>query len=403
VARALVGSAKVPLVLAADGPGRATAWTDAGVFSLPRQNTQVFGVDHPFLRQATEELIALCNHQEAGDFVLSGWRAGAAACSFANENGAHGGAGPEETNAFALLPGDAPLPAADRDTLQTSDLRQAALQFLGRADSQSMVMSGRRSGQGSLCIMTYNVHSCIGMDGKLSPERIARVIARYQPDVVALQELDVGRMRTEGTDQVHLIAQYLEMDFHFHPALHIEEERYGDAILTHLPMRLVKTGLLPGLPGKSGLEPRGALWVAIDVQGTALQVLNTHLGLLPSERRVQAEALLGTDWLGHPDCRGPVVLCGDFNALPSSPICRRLRTRLDDAQLALGSQRPRSTFFSRFPTARIDHLFVDRQIEVSGIEVPNTELVRVASDHLPLIADVRIAPKGQPISFPDQH
>ena len=237
--------------------------------------------------------------------------------------------------------------------------------------------------------MTYNVHSCIGMDGRLAPERIARVIARYAPDVVALQELDVGRVRTEGVDQAHLIARYLEMDFHFHPAMHIEEERYGDAILTHLPMRLVKADILPGLPEKPRLEPRGVLWVAVEVDGIEYQVLNTHLGLSPRERRLQAEALLGPDWLGHPDCRGPVVLCGDFNAMPSSPVCRRLRTRLLDAQIELDNHRPRRTFFTHFPLFRIDHLFVDPAIEVLDIEVPDTLLARVASDHLPLIAELR--------------
>ncbi|MCK5479632.1 MAG: endonuclease/exonuclease/phosphatase family protein, partial [Gammaproteobacteria bacterium] len=91
---------------------------------------------------------------------------------------------------------------------------------------------------------------------------------------------------------------------------------------------------------------------------------------------------------------GPVVLCGDFNALPSSPTCRLLRTRLHDAQIELDSHRPRSTFFGRFPTARIDHVFVDPGIEVLDIEVPDTELVRVASDHLPLIAEIRFSPKN---------
>jgi endonuclease/exonuclease/phosphatase family metal-dependent hydrolase len=242
----------------------------------------------------------------------------------------------------------------------------------------------------TLRVMTYNVHSCIGMDGKLAPERIARVIARYAPDVVALQELDVGRARTEGMDQAHLIARCLEMDFHFHPAMYIEEESYGDAILSHLPMRLVKAGALPGLSGKPRLEPRGALWVAVELDGVEHHVLNTHLGLLPRERRVQAEALLGPGWLGHPDCRGPVVLCGDFNALPSSAVCRRLRTRLHDAQIELEGHRPRRTFSGRFPTARIDHVFVDPAIEVLDIEVPDTELARVASDHLPLIAELRL-------------
>jgi endonuclease/exonuclease/phosphatase family metal-dependent hydrolase len=180
------------------------------------------------------------------------------------------------------------------------------------------------------------------------------------------------------------------MDFHFHPALHLEEERYGDAILTHLPMRLVKAGALPGLPGKPWLEPRGAMWVEVDVQGASIQVLNTHLGLLPSERLAQVEALLGPEWLAHPDCRGPVILCGDFNALPSSRVCRRLRDRLKDAQIEHKRQRPRGTFFGRFPVVRIDHVFVDASLEVADIEVPDSELARVASDHLPLIVEVKL-------------
>jgi endonuclease/exonuclease/phosphatase family metal-dependent hydrolase len=393
IARSLATTAQVPLVLTADGPDHARAWTDTGTYSLPRQNAEVLGTDHPFLEEVTRELITLCHHPDAGDFILSGWRFGATPCSFVTEHGGHGGAGPEETSAFALLPGDVPLPEAGNASLRAADLRHAALHFLGRGERKAPGWQQRTATTDTLRVMTYNVHSCIGMDGKLAPERIARVIARYAPDVVALQELDAGRARTEGMDQAHLIARYLEMDFHFHPAMHIEEERYGDAILTHLPMRLVKAGTLPGLPDKPRIEPRGALWVAIELNGIEYQVLNTHLGLLPRERRAQAEALLGPGWLGHPDCCGPVVLCGDFNALPSSPVCRQLRTRLDDAQIELKSHRPRRTFSGRFPMARIDHVFVDPAIEVLDIEVPDTELARVASDHLPLIAELRF-PSG---------
>ncbi|MDO9049649.1 MAG: endonuclease/exonuclease/phosphatase family protein [Methylobacter sp.] len=389
LALALVEQAKAPLVLIKDAPGRVRAWTPDGEFALPEDAAKVLGDDHPFLDEATQDLIALCHHPDAGEFIACGWRAGSQAYSFAIENGAHGGAGPDETNAFALLPRDIPLPSNGRDYLRPGDLRHAALQFLGRSEIKAP-RAPRRDTTQTLRIMTYNVHSCIGMDGKLAPERIARVIARYQPDIVALQELDVGRARTEGADQAHLIAHYLEMDFHFHPALHLEEERYGDAILTHLPIRLVKAGALPGLPGKPFLEPRGALWVAIDVHGTEIQVINTHLGLLPHERRAQVEALLGPEWLAHPDCRGPVIVCGDFNALPASKVCRRMRNRLNDAQIELERHRPRGTFFGRFPVSRIDHVFVDACFEVADIEVPDSELARVASDHLPLIVEVRL-------------
>ncbi|MCP3177944.1 hypothetical protein MJO47_12610 [Desulfuromonas sp. KJ2020] len=74
-----------------------------------------------------------------------------------------------------------------------------------------------------------------------------------------------------------------------------EEERYGDAILTHLPQRLVKAGPLPGLADKPHLEPRGALWVAVELNGREIQVINIHLGLPPRERVEQVMALLGND------------------------------------------------------------------------------------------------------------
>lgn len=243
---------------------------------------------------------------------------------------------------------------------------------LGRAGQQPAAARERAAATeiDTLRIMTYNVHSCIGMDGKIDAERIARVIARARPDVVALQELDVGRERSLGVDQAHQIARYLEMEFHFHPAMHLEEERYGDAILTHLPQRLVKTGSLPGLADKPDQEPRGALWVAIDLHGREVQVINTHLGLSPRERMAQIDALLDPDWLGNEAYRGPVVFCGDLNAPPSSPVYRRFAEQLKDVQAMVPGHRPRSTFSSRFPSLRIDHVFVAPGIRVSGIEIP---------------------------------
>ena len=94
-------------------------------------------------------------------------------------------------------------------------------------------------------LMTYNVHRCVGTDRKLDVERVAEVIAAERPDVVALQELDVGRARTQSVDQAHRLAELLKMSFHFHPAMAVEEELYGDAILTALPERRIKAQGLP--------------------------------------------------------------------------------------------------------------------------------------------------------------
>ncbi|MBT8113290.1 MAG: endonuclease/exonuclease/phosphatase family protein [Gammaproteobacteria bacterium] len=238
--------------------------------------------------------------------------------------------------------------------------------------------------------MTYNVHSCIGMDGKISPERIARVIARYEPDVVALQELDVKKFRTGTVDQAHQIAKLLQMEFHFHPAIHIEEERYGDAILTHLPMKLIKSDILPKISSSPTLEPRGAIWVQVEVNGTLIQVLNTHLDVRPRPRRTQLEAVLGADWLGHADCNGIIIFCGDLNTFPSSTLYRNITDNFKDTAQKSNKGSPQGTFFTRFPATRIDYIFVNEQTEVLTTRVPNTELTRLASDHLPLFTDIRI-------------
>ena len=394
VADELAHTHKIPVVLTLEAPGLLWARTVDGDFHLPQECTTLFGSAHPFIDSLGEDLLRLCEHPDAGDFVLLGWRDGITPLTFATENGAHAGPTPDETNGFALLPGDTPLPPRERAYLRPTDLRNAALQHLGRPARKAFATrKPRAAGQSksnTLRVMTYNVHSCIGTDGKLDAERIARVIARAKPDVVALQELDVGRIRSFGMDQAHLIARYLEMEFHFHPALHLEEERYGDAILTHLPRRLVKAGPLPGLADKLKLEPRGVLWVAVDLHGKEVQVINTHLGLYPRERMAQVEALLGSDWLANEHCHEPMILCGDFNALPSSPMCRRLSGRFKDVQIEAQRHRPKNTFPSRFPALRIDHIFISNGLEVTGIEVPNSELARSASDHLPLVAELRI-------------
>lgn len=116
-------------------------------------------------------------------------------------------------------------------------------------------------------VMTYNVHSCVGRDGKTSPLRIAEVIAQHGSDIVALQELDVGLVRSQQADQAQMIAQQLNMHYHFHPSLQMEKGQYGNAILSRYPMRLQKAAGLPTFPSRTPLERRGALWVEIDAFG----------------------------------------------------------------------------------------------------------------------------------------
>lgn len=239
--------------------------------------------------------------------------------------------------------------------------------------------------------MTYNVHRCRGRDRQYSPQRIADVIASAKPDIVALQELDVGRARSGSIDQAETLAAALGMRVQFHPAFQVMEERYGDAILTACPSRLVKAGALPGVERLRGLEPRGAIWAAITVSGREIQVINTHLGLVARERRRQIDCLLSDEWLNNPKCRDPVILVGDFNMQPRSGSYRRLTGRLTDAHR---SRNPhyQATFPSRFPALRIDYAFVGPAIHVQRVETVRTPLARIASDHLPLVVDLEIDP-----------
>lgn len=244
-----------------------------------------------------------------------------------------------------------------------------------------------------LRIMTWNVHRCVGTDRRLDVERCARVIAAARPDIVALQELDVVRRRTGMVDQAHRLAELLEMTHRFNAAMKVEEEAYGDAILTAMPERLVRAGPLPHYRRIRGLEPRGAVWIAVTLpDGRELQVINTHLGLVPREQQAQATALV-EDWMADEAFTAPAVLLGDFNATPFSSTYRILAGALRDAQ-AVGprGKPPVSTFPSGFPFLRIDHVFVSGGLTVTRVESPFDPLTRAASDHLPLIVDLTVDP-----------
>jgi endonuclease/exonuclease/phosphatase family metal-dependent hydrolase len=238
-------------------------------------------------------------------------------------------------------------------------------------------------------ILTYNVHRCVGVDRRLDVGRVAEVIAAQAPDIVALQELDVGRARTGGVDQAHRLAQRLGMAFHFNAALRVEEEQYGDAILTALPERLIKAGPIPTHPRFGGLEPRGAVWVAVSVGARELQVINTHLGLVPREQRGQAAHLAGEDWLGA--AKAPLILVGDLNATPQAGAYRTFAARLTESRRA-GRRSPRTpTFPSTYPVLAIDHVFVSEGVGVQRVRTPHDPLSRLASDHLPLVVDFSLA------------
>ncbi len=246
-----------------------------------------------------------------------------------------------------------------------------------------------------LRILTYNVHRWLGTDRKIDPERIGDVIASCQPDIVALQEVRVGKIDKGRADQAAIVADRLGMELHFQPTIRILGEQYGIAILTRHPSQIVKSGRLPSLSPGPAFEKRSALWVAIEVEGHAVQVVNAHLSLRSRERRAQAAALLGSEWIGHPDCGDPAILLGDFNAPPYSRSYRLFAGRLRDAQLFNPVGEPQPTFHTRAPVLRLDHMFVTPSVEVMSAAPVRTALSRVASDHFPLLAELRVPSRAR--------
>jgi len=204
----------------------------------------------------------------------------------------------------------------------------------------------------------------------------------------------MNRPRTGRADQAHTIARLLEMTHYFHPSIELEEERYGNAVLSRFPMRTVKSGILPRAPKQNKGEPRSAIWVELAVGTQLVQFIGTHFGYGPQEGRCQAAALCGPEWLAHPQCAGTVILAGDFNARPGSRICTLLQKKFGAAQQGLVARCPPATFCSRMPFVRLDHIFVSKNSKVLNVQVPRTALAAAASDHLPLIVDLLLPEPG---------
>jgi endonuclease/exonuclease/phosphatase family metal-dependent hydrolase len=233
--------------------------------------------------------------------------------------------------------------------------------------------------------MTYNVHSFVGTDRVYDPDRIARVIQEGAADLVALQEVDFGRGATHEPAAIERLAERLGMRCHFTFTRHGARGNFGNAVLTSHPFHLVAEGMLP----RRRDEARAVQWLKVVAPGFEVQLMNTHLSVSLRERRAQVQALLGAEWVVQALQGLPLVICGDFNSSPLSAVYRKLGRDLRDVQW--GSARRRATWPSRLPFWRIDHMFVSKDISVLRSSVMDEALPRVASDHLPLVAELSLS------------
>jgi endonuclease/exonuclease/phosphatase family metal-dependent hydrolase len=230
-------------------------------------------------------------------------------------------------------------------------------------------------------IATYNIHRSRGLDGRTRPDRIADVIRGIDADIVAMQEVVGAGPR--GGGHAEEIGAALGMGWVMAPARQWRGHHFGNAVLSRLP---ITAHLEHDLSWKT-CEPRRMQRVDVSVGGQPLHVYNVHLGTAILERRHQAERLAAIVCDRH--TTGPKLVLGDFNEWMRGLVTRTLSERLNSVDLRNHLKR-RRTYPGLFPVLHLDHIYYAGRLEITGIELPRTRLALVASDHLPLVADVTV-------------
>ena len=225
-------------------------------------------------------------------------------------------------------------------------------------------------------VMTYNIHGGLDRRNRPSLEGIGETIAQCRPFLAGLQEVERGfRARSGFADQPLQLSRQLGMDMRFAAAINLfpvaTRGKFGNAVLSGWP---ITSAWAERLPWRR--EPRVLLGTAVQGPWGRLDFLVCHLGLHQGERARQVEAILAK----ARSLPGPVILTGDLNAGPDAPELAPLFAEWQEAQTAVGSDRP------TFPPsgARIDFIFCP-----IGWRVLRTWVIpSPASDHWPLVADL---------------
>lgn len=235
------------------------------------------------------------------------------------------------------------------------------------------------SGSGrSFAVASYNIHQCVGTDGRRDAERIAAVIRDLDCDAIGLQEVDSCAGPHADSMQLEYLARATGMGALAGPTILRHDGDYGNALLTRRPVLAVRRHDI----SFASREPRGALDVDLDIDGHRVRVIVTHLGLRPAERRYQVRLLLK---LLHPGEPGEaVVALGDINEW--LPIGRPLRW----LHGLLGSPPSQRTFPTWFPLFALDRVWVRPRTSLIDVRTHAGAVARVASDHYPLKAIISL-------------
>jgi len=225
-------------------------------------------------------------------------------------------------------------------------------------------------------LATYNVHKCRGLDGRLRPERILRVLRELNADVYALQEIVAGH------------AQWFSEELGYHvshgPARELKGEPYGNVILSRWPIGTSHNCDIT----VTSKEPRSCLQAVIEVPGNKpVSLFNVHMGTGFFERKQQVRMLLDRA-LANSNGVGPRVLIGDFNEWVPGLTSRLLAAHLESVDVRL-HLRFSKTYPGIFPVLHLDHIYHDAQLAVTRLHVHRSTTSFLASDHLPLLVEFR--------------
>ena len=231
-------------------------------------------------------------------------------------------------------------------------------------------------------VVTYNVHRARGLDGRTKPDRIAAVLQDVDADVIALQEVVGAGPRHGGHAETFGAA--LGMGWVMAPTRHLWSHQFGNVVLSKFP---IAHHVRYNLSWKT-CEPRGCMRVdlALDDEVT-LHLYNVHFGTAILERRIQAERLAGI--VSDRRVTGPKVVLGDFNEWTRGPASALLSERLNGIDLAAHLRR-RRTYPGVFPLVHLDHIYHQGNVEVEKVELLRSRRALIASDHLPLVATLRV-------------
>jgi endonuclease/exonuclease/phosphatase family metal-dependent hydrolase len=233
-----------------------------------------------------------------------------------------------------------------------------------------------------LLVASYNIHRGIGLDRRLDLDRIADVIAEMSPDIIGLQEVVREPGRPEA-DQASYLAARLNMELVMGATRsHGGEGTFGNALLTRLPVLDWATCDL----SCRLREPRGCLRVDLSANSRTMHIFNCHFGLGLRERREQLGLLAGFI-RGSAHLQGPRVLMGDFNEWHRGPVTRGLRREFSSPM-----RRMRRTHPAVFPLFRLDRIYWDLELEGETFLAHRSRQARIASDHLPVMARLRVRP-----------